>query len=101
VGNLATSEIQELLQRLGERYPHPATLYLLGGGALCFLGNPRRTVDIDYTLDVSGREEAQSAQLEAVIAALADEMHLELEAIPIDEFVPLPEGAHARHRFIG
>jgi hypothetical protein len=43
MGNLATSEIQGFLQRLGERYSHPATLYLLGGGALCFLGNPRRT----------------------------------------------------------
>ena len=45
MGSLATTEIETFLHRLGEHYPHPANLYLLGGSALCFLGSPRRTMD--------------------------------------------------------
>jgi len=36
MGNLATAEIQDFLQHLSEQYSSPATLYLLGGSALCF-----------------------------------------------------------------
>lgn len=95
MGNLATDEIKVFLQRLSERYPHPATLYLLGGSALCFLGNPRRTVDIDYTLD------SMVPALTEEIETLANEMRLELEAVPIEEFIPLPEGSSERHRWVG
>lgn len=95
MGSLATAEIQAFLRRLSDRYPHPATIYLLGGSALCFLGNPRRTVDIDYTVDPT------AVALVAEIEALADEMRLELEAVPIEEFVPLPDGSAERHQWIG
>ena len=44
--------LERFLQRLGERYPGPGDLYLLRGCALCFLGNPRTTVDVDYTLEL-------------------------------------------------
>ena len=47
MGNIATTEILDFLKRLGERYVRPATLFLMGGSALCLLGNPRRTLDID------------------------------------------------------
>ncbi len=95
MGSLATAEIKAFLRRLSDRYPHPATIYLLGGSALCFLGNPRRTVDIDYTVDPT------AVALVAEIEALADEMRLELEAVPIEEFVPLPDGSAERHQWIG
>lgn len=90
MGSLATDEIQTFLHRLGDRYPHPAAIYLLRGSALCFLGNPRRTVDIDYTIDPT------AVALVMEIEALADEMRLELE-----EFVPLPDGSAACHQWIG
>jgi hypothetical protein len=95
MGSLATDDIEEFLQRLGDRYLHPATIYLLGGSALCFLGNPRRTVDIDYTV------EPAADALVVEIESLADEMQLELEAVPIEEFVPLPDGSVERHQWIG
>jgi hypothetical protein len=95
MGSLATDEIEAFLHRLADRYPHPATLYLLGGSALCFLGNPRRTADIDYTM------EPMAAALVTEIESLADEMRLELEAVPIEEFVPLPAGSVDRHQWIG
>lgn len=97
MGNLATDEIKAFLQSLGERYSRPATLYLLGGSALCFLGSPRRTVDIDYTIP-STFDPAD--ELKKVINDLADELHLELEIVPIEEFIPLPKDSHKRHTFI-
>lgn len=96
MGDLATADIQAFLQRLGQQYSQPATLYLLGGGALCLLGSPRRTIDIDYTVPSI----AQAQELVALIDALADEMHLELEAVPIEEFIPLPENSSKRHQFV-
>jgi hypothetical protein len=43
-----TSEVlHEFFQRLSERYPGGGEFYLLGGSALCLLGNPRETLDVD------------------------------------------------------
>ncbi len=95
MGSLTTSEIKQFLHRLSERYPNSAKLYLLGGGALCFLGSPRRTVDIDYTLS---HLQTDSETLTVTIEALAQEMRLELEAVPIEEFVPLPTDSKQRHQ---
>ncbi|MCL4266086.1 MAG: hypothetical protein KJ069_22950 [Anaerolineae bacterium] len=97
MGSLATSEIEAFLHKLGERYPHPVTLCLLGGSALCFLGNPRRTLDIDYTVSPLADNEA----LTDAIEVLAKEMRLEVESVPIEEFVPLPVGSEQRHRWLG
>jgi hypothetical protein len=97
MGSLATDEIKAFLQSLGERYTDPATLYLLGGSALCFLGSPRRTVDIDYTVPPTFD---QANELNKIIETLANELHLELEVVPIEEFIPLPEGSDKRHRLI-
>ena len=98
MGSLATTEIETFLHHLGERYPHPVDLYLLGGSALCFLGSPRRTMDIDYTVSPL---QTDSKSLTAIITTLADEMQLELEAVPIEEFVPLPTGSEQRHQRLG
>lgn len=86
------------LQRLGARYPGSGTFYLLGGSALALLGNPRTTVDIDYTSEV---EAGSQEQLEAAVTELAGEMRLDVEALPIDEFVPLPPRAIERRRLVG
>jgi hypothetical protein len=86
------------LQRLGERYPKPASLYLLGGGALCLLGSPRATLDIDYDLDLPPD---QHAALQSVIAELAAEMRLDVELVALAEFAPLPPRAHERRRLVG
>jgi len=45
--------IQQFIQRLAERYSGTGTLYLLGGSALCLLGSPRETRDVDYTFEVA------------------------------------------------
>jgi len=98
MGDIATTEILAFLRKLGERYTRPAAIYLLGGSALCFLGNPRRTADIDYFVETTPD---QTVELQATIESLALELTLELEVVAIGEFVPLPEGTRARRRLIG
>jgi len=44
---------------LGKRYAREATLLLLGGSALCLLGSPRPTLDIDYVGDDLNKNELQ------------------------------------------
>ncbi len=95
---LAEREVLDFLERLGELYPEPANLYLLGGGALCLLGSPRRTLDIDCTLSDPFN---QTQALIRTMEALADDMRLELEFIAIQEFIPVPTGAESRHQIVG
>jgi len=90
--------LMTLLARLGERCVQETRLYLLGGSALRLLGSPRETLDVDYTADVPP-EMAQAFQ--QAMTQLADEFHLDLEEVPLAEFVPLPPLAHERHRLIG
>jgi len=91
---LATDDIRRFLEHLSKQYPHPISLYLLGGGALCLLGSPRRTVDIDFTV------EAPSKEFESVVELVAQELQLEVEIIPIEEFIPLPAEAATRHQAV-
>ena len=98
MGSIATNEILDFLRRLGERYHSSGTLFLLGGSALCMLGNPRRTLDIDYMTESLSDE---AAELQTAIESLAAELKLELEAVPLGEFIPLPGDADTRHRWVG
>lgn len=97
MASVTDAEIQRFLQRLGDRYSGKTDLYLLGGGALCLLGNARPTLDLDYT---TGRPEEVAGELERLIEGLAREMKLDIEAVPLDEFIPLPAGASTRHRLV-
>lgn len=90
--------LQTFLQRLGERYSGAGDFYLLGGSALCLLGNPRATLDIDYTFELGA---GSVEQLEATLAELSAEMRLDVEAVPLAEFVPLPPQAHERRQLVG
>ena len=95
---ITVANLMQFLQRLGERYPSSAILYLLGGSALCLLGSPRTTVDVDYTFEVATEE---IADFQATVNALAAEMHLDLEDVPLAEFVPLPPDAYERRQLVG
>ena len=86
------------LKRLGETFSDKATFYLLGGSALLLLGNPRQTLDIDYTTDL---DPERKVDLENSLKLLAAQFRLDIESVPIEEFVPVPPGAENRRRFIG
>ena len=97
MNTITADDIRTFLKKLGERYPHPGTLYLLGGGAICLLGNPRPTADLDYAADFSSSD----TSLREAMLALAKEMLLDLEDVTFKEFIPLPNGADQRHRRMG
>jgi hypothetical protein len=94
-----TSEALKIfLQRLGERYPNPAEFYLLGGSALCLLGSSRETLDVDYTFELNPE---QTQEFQATLEKLGTELKLDLESVPLGEFIPLPPEARQRRRIIG
>ena len=90
--------LQTFLRCLGERYPGAGDFYLLGGSALCLLGNPRTTVDVDYMFELDA---GSVEQFEAAVAELGAEMRLDVEAVSLAEFVPLPPQAYQRRRLVG
>lgn len=95
---VTAAALRALMQGLGVRCSQPATLYLLGGSALCLLGSPRQTLDLDYAVEIA--PEAEHEFLE-VLADLAATLHIDLEDVPIDQFVPLPSNPAERRRLIG
>lgn len=95
---ISRTSIIEFLNRLGGQFPSTASFYLLGGSALCFLGSPRETLDIDYTTDLDPNN---VQEVENIIHQLASQLKLDVESVPIGEFIPLPPDATARRRFIG
>jgi hypothetical protein len=94
--SMSRQTLQEFLENLGRRYPKQATLYLLGGSALLLLGSSRDTLDIDYVGDDINMDNFQVA-----IEETATELGLETEAVPIERFIPLPEGNEQRAIHIG
>lgn len=95
---VTSAAIETFLQRLSKRYTSPATLYLLGGSALCLLGNPRETRDVDFAPEVPAEV---LDDFRRAIADLSAEMRLDLEEVPLTEFMPLPPLAHERRRIVG
>ena len=68
------------LKRLGEIYPNQTTFYLLGGSALLLLGNPRQTLDVDYTTNL---DPEQKRELEDNLKQLSAQFRLDIEAVPL------------------
>ena len=95
---VTTDSLLLLAEQLGERLATPFRLYLLGGSAMLLLGSPRATKDVDYDLDPSGLDALEPRQ---ILAELAEELRLDLEFVPLAEFVPLPAGFEDRHRVVG
>lgn len=93
---MESDRIQAFLKALGVRYPYPAQLYLLGGSALCLLGSPRPTMDIDYVGDDLKKDALQKAMDE-----IAGEMGLDVEAVPIERFIPVPVNKNERSLHVG
>jgi hypothetical protein len=95
VETVTSLALQKLFERLGEQIATPATFYLLGGSALCLLGSRRETLDVDYFV------EDASPEAEQVLKRLSAELKLDLESVPLGEFIPLPPDAEARRRLVG
>ncbi len=90
------TKLESILTILGEHVPPASRLFLIGGSALTLLGSPRPSLDIDFIGDDIHPNELHSALLEK-----AREMKLQIEAVPLERFIPLPDGNEQRHIFIG
>jgi hypothetical protein len=94
---LTPTTLLDFFHRLGERYAGAGDIYLLGGSALCLLGSTRQTQDIDYTFQV---EADTGERFLTTLKNLAAEAHLDVEQVPLAEFIPLPPRAQERRRLI-
>ncbi len=95
---VTVEEVKAFLTQVGVRFPQPAVLYLVGGGALLLLGLERPTFDVDYIgTDIPGRRN----DLERLAQEIADELRLDVEAVPFQEMIPLLSGANDRHLLLG
>ncbi len=63
---------------------------------MLWLGAPRQTIDIDFSLQTSHPDAVR-----AVIAEVAAELDLDLEESNPADFMPLPAGADQRRQLIG
>ena len=68
----------------------------MGGGALALLGSPRQTIDIDFFGD-----DVHPTELHRTIMHIARELMIHIEPVPLDRFIPLPEGSDKRKIRIG
>lgn len=92
------TRIEGFLQRLGERFRHPARLYLVGGTTMVFEALRQQTLDIDVALEVSA--DAHGALIQT-IRALKDELSVNVEEASPGDFIPLPAGYASRHEYVG
>ena len=90
------AKLQSILTILGEQVPPATQLFLLGGSALTLLGSLRQSLDIDFVGD-----DIHPNELHRTIIEKAKELKLQVEAVPIDRFIPLPEGNEQRSIYIG
>lgn len=96
MNTIGAEEVRGFLRAVGQRYQKPATIYLLGGSALCLIGGTRSTVDIDYVGD-----DVNKTDLQRVMDQVALEFGVEVEAVPIDQFIPMPIATTERHLLVG
>jgi hypothetical protein len=98
MGSTTRDVLIRFLELQGQHVDGQSSLCLLGGSALCLLGSRRTTVDIDYMTDLA---DDRRLQMQNVVAALATEPRLDVDEVPLAEFVPLPPGAQERRRLVG
>ncbi len=91
-----SAKIQSVLEMLGKHVPASSRLFLLGGSALILLGSQRPTIDIDFIGDDVSPSEFDRAVMQA-----AKDMKIFAEPVPIERFIPLPDGSDDRKIRVG
>src|SRR5262245_6447899 len=94
--SLDETRIRAILQLIGELITVPSKLVLIGGGALALLGSPRLTVDIDFIGDDIAPDE-----LSKTIIQIAKEQNIYADPVPLERFIPIPQGSESRMITIG
>jgi len=68
---VTSTALETFLRRLGERSSCAGTLHLLGGSALCLLGNPGTTADADYTFEAEAGSLEQFPATSPMLSAVS------------------------------
>ncbi len=89
-------KLHSILTALGEQVPPVSRVYLIGGSALTLLGSLRQSLDVDFVGD-----DIQPSELLRTIMDKAREMKLQVDVVPLDRFIPLPDGNEQRNIHIG
>lgn len=90
-----TARIEQLLRELGRRARGPGRIYLTGGASALLEGWRTSTVDVDIKMD------PEPAGIFEAIAAIKNELDVNVELASPDQFLPpLPDWRH-HSRFIG
>ena len=75
--SVTAQALERFFERLGEEISAPTKFFLVGGSALCLLGSPRETLDIDYFI------EGETFEVQQGVKELSTELKLDLESVPI------------------
>jgi hypothetical protein len=93
-GTVDRAKLERFLAELGRRVRGPGRVYLTGGATALLLGWRRSTVDVDLKLD------PEPAGAFEAIAALKDELDVNVELASPDHFVPPVPGWRERSLFV-
>lgn len=92
------ANVQAFFVALGKDCLPNTEMILLGGVALNLLGSQRATQDLDY---VGNDLPKEYSPFQHQAHHLAAQHGIELEAVPIEAFLPISAQAHERRRLIG
>jgi hypothetical protein len=92
------ARILAFLEALGRRFRKPGRLYLVGGATIILEGLRAKTVDIDFTCELSPGDHGL---LIDSVRALKEELDVNVEEVSPADFIPLPEGWRERCLFVG
>lgn len=90
------TDIEAFLRAVGQKITAPSRLVLVGGGALALLGSPRPTIDLDFIGD-----DLAPSEFHRQVVQAAKELNVLAEPVPLERFIPLPEGNQERNLHIG
>lgn len=90
--------LESFLQRLGQCFRHPATLYLVGGTSLLLAAGKTSTFDIDLQFSTDHRYHAEFIRC---LRTVSRDLGAPVELASPDQFIPLPAGFENRRQYIG
>ncbi len=95
--NVDREQIENFLKNLGRTFHKSGRLYLVGGSALVHMGlRSGTTQDIDVEVSDDTTDE-----IFPTIWQLRRQMHIDVEPVSVEKFIPLPSQWMAQSKFIG
>jgi hypothetical protein len=91
-------ELEIFLQRLGQCFRHPATLYLVGGSSLLLAAGKTSTFDIDLRFTTDSRYHTEFIRC---LRTVSRDLGAPVELASPEQFIPLPTGFEDRRQYIG